>query len=105
MCSLWGAECEKHRPGTCYKVAEGEVTLYGTAYRAVVVHASSQDQRRQQHLERALQASHATLEATVRQVTQQEYFCRAEAEAAAAKLRAQQSAYHWGEVMVEEHPK
>jgi transposase len=95
----------KHRPGTCYKVAEGEVTLYGKAYRAVVVHSSSQDQRRQKHLERELQASHATLEATVREVTQQEYFCRADAEAAAAKLRAQQSAYHWVEVMVEEHPK
>src|SRR5215468_12523335 len=56
----------KHRPGPCYKVAESSVTLYGKAYRAVVVHSSSQDQRRQKHLARALQVSHATLEATVR---------------------------------------
>ena len=27
----------KHRPATAYKASEGEVTLYGTAYRAVVV--------------------------------------------------------------------
>jgi transposase len=47
----------RHRPGSFYKVAEGQVTLYGKAYRAVVVHSSSQDQRRQQHLERELQAS------------------------------------------------
>ena len=95
----------KHRPGTFYKVAEGEVSLYGKAYRAVVVHSSSQDQRRQKHLERELQASHATLEATVREVARQEYFCYADAEAAAAKLRAVPSAYHWVEAVVEERPK
>jgi hypothetical protein len=75
------------------------------AYRAVVVHSSSQDQRRQKALARELQASSATLEATVREATPQEYFCHADAEAAAAKLRAPQSAYHWVEVRVEEHPK
>ena len=95
----------KHRPGTFYKVAEGEVNLYGKAYRAVVVHSSSQDQRRQKHLEREFQASHATLEATVREVARQEYFCHADAEAAAAKLRAVPSAYHRVEAVVEERPK
>jgi transposase len=95
----------KHRPGTFYKVAESGVTLYGKAYRAVVVHSGSQDQRRQKALARELQASSATLEATVREVIPQEYFCYADAEAAAAKLRALQSAYHWVEVWVEEHPK
>jgi transposase len=94
----------KRRPATCYKVAEGEVTLYGTTYRAVVVHSSSQDQRRQQHLARELQASYATLEATVREAARQEYFCQADAEAAAAKLRALQSASHGVEVAVKERP-
>jgi transposase len=94
----------KHRPGTFYKVAEGEVTLYGKTYRAVVVHSSSQDQRRQQHLEREIRASSATLAATVHAAVRQEYFCQADAEAAAAKLRALQSAYHWVEVEVKERP-
>src|SRR5262249_25456121 len=94
----------QQRPGTCYKVAEASVTLYGKVYRAVVVHSSSQDQRRQKALARELQASYATLEATARAVSQQEYFCQADAEAA-AKLRAQQSAYHEVEVRVEAHPK
>src|SRR5262245_40580339 len=94
----------KNRPGTFYKVAESNVTLYGKAYRAVVVHSSSQDQRRQQVLARELQASAATLEALVRETTQQAYFCRADAEAAAAKVRALQSAYHRVEVVVEERP-
>jgi transposase len=95
----------KHRPGTFYKVAESGVTLYGKAYRAVVVHSSSQDQRRQKHLEQEIRASYTTLEATVREAAQQQYFCRADAEAAAAKLQTQPSAYHQVEVRVEEHPK
>jgi transposase len=95
----------RRRPGTFYKVAEGQVTLYGKAYRAVVVHSSSQDQRRQQHLEREIQASYATLEASVHEAARQEYFCRADAEAAAAKLRALPSAYHGVDVAVQECPK
>jgi transposase len=95
----------KRRPGTFYKVAESGVTLYGKSYRAVVVHSSSQDQRRQKSLARELQASYATLEASMREATQQEYFCQADAEAAAVKLRALQSAYHGVEVEVEERPK
>jgi transposase len=95
----------KHRPGALYKVAESGVTLYGKAYRAVVVHSSSQDQRRQKHLRREFQASSAALEATAREAAQQEYFCRADAEAAATKVRALQSAYHRVEVVVEEHPR
>lgn len=94
----------KHRPGTCYQVAESDVTLYGQSYRAVVVHSSSQDQRRQKALGRELQASCATLEAAVREASQQAYFCQADAEAAAAKLRGQQSIYHEVVVEVEERP-
>jgi transposase len=95
----------KHRPGTFYKTAESDVTLYGKDYRAVVVHSSSQDQRRQKALGRERQASAATLEALVREAAQQEYFCHADAEAAAAKVRALQSAYHQVEAAVEERPK
>jgi transposase len=94
----------QHRPGTFYKVAEGDITLYGKAYRAVVVHSSSQDQRRQKPLERELQASYATLEAAVHEAARQEYCCHADAAAAAAKLRALQSAYHWVAVDVQECP-
>jgi hypothetical protein len=95
----------KHRPGTFYHVAERSVTLYGKTYRAVVVHSSSQDQRRQKALARELQAAYATLEASVREATQQEYFCQADAEAVAVKLRDLQSAYHGVEVEIEERPK
>jgi transposase len=94
----------KHRPVTSYKAYEGHVTLYGTWYRAVVVHSSAQDKRRQQRLARDIQAAQSLIQTTVRTVERQEYFCRADAEAAAAKLRAVPTPYHLVDVIVEEQP-
>jgi transposase len=94
----------KHRAVTAYKASEGEVTLYGTAYWAVVVHSSTQDKRRQQRLARDMQASESAARTVARQAAQQEYFCRADAETATVTLRARPTAYHLLEVAVEEHP-
>src|SRR5215471_9317520 len=94
----------QHRPATSYKVSEGEVTLYGMAYRAVVVHSSAQDKRRQQWLARDIQASYSPMQAPVRTVEQQEYFCRADADAAAAQLRTVHTPYPLVDVTVEERP-
>ena len=89
---------------TSYKVSEGAVTLYGTPYRAVVVHSSTQDKRRQQRLVRDVQASYSTIQKAARAAEQHVYFCRADADAAAAQLRAVRAAYHGIEVTVEEWP-
>jgi len=94
----------KQRPATSYKASEGEVTLYGMAYRAVVVHSSTQDKRRQQRLARDLQASQSTMQTIVRTAEQQEYFCRADADGAAAQLCAVHTPYHLVDVTVEERP-
>ena len=93
-----------HRPATSYKAYEGQVTLYGTPYRAVVVHSSTQDKRRQQRLVRDIQASYSTIQSAARAAEQHVYFCRADADAAAAQLRAGHAAYHGLEVTVEERP-
>ena len=95
----------QHRPGTAYKVAEDVVTLYGKTYRAIVVHSSSQDQRRHKRLEREGPESYATLEAIVRDLATHTYFCRAAAAGAAQPLRALASAYHPGEVAVAAGPQ
>ena len=92
----------KHRPVTSYKAYEGEVTLYRTPYRAVVVHSSAQDKRRQQRLARDIETSYSTMQTAARAAEQQEYFCRADADAAAARLRAVSAAYHRLEVAVED---
>src|SRR5499433_1843764 len=94
----------KHRPVTSYKVYEGTVTLYGTPYRAVVVHSSAQDKRRQQRLVRDIQASYSTIQSTAHTAEQHVYFCRADAEAAAVQFRAVHAAYHGMEVTVTERP-
>ncbi len=93
-----------HRPATSYKAYEAQVTLYGTPYRAVVVHSSAQDKRRQQRLAREIQASSSTVQTAARTAEQQAYCCRADAEAAAAKLRAMPTAYHRMEGPVEARP-
>jgi transposase len=93
-----------HRPATSYKVSERTVTLYGNHYRAVVIHSSSQDQRRQQRFAREIASSRTTLAAAVGEATKQDYFCRADAEAAAEKVRALQSSYYAVEVVIEERP-
>ena len=92
----------KHRPVTSYKAYEGEVTLYETTYRAVVVHSSAQDKRRQQRLTRDIQAAQSTLQTAACLAEQREYFCRADAEAAAVTLRALPAPYHRVDVTVEE---
>jgi hypothetical protein len=95
----------KNRPAASYQVWESSVTLYGTPYRAVVVHSSSQDRRRQKRLEREFKTDKATLEARVGKATKQSYFCHEDAAQAADKLRAQPSAYHRLEVELEERPQ
>jgi len=92
----------KHRPVTSYKASEGEVTLYGTTDRAVVVHSSAHDKRRQQRLTRDIQAAQSTLHTAACLAEQREYFCRADAEAAAVTLRALPAPYHRVDVTVEE---
>lgn len=95
----------KNRPVASYKAHESAVTLYGKPYRAVVVHSSAHDKRRQKRLDRELQTSYTTLQAAVRAAGKQDYFCRADAEAAAEKLQARQTDYHRVDVSVEERPQ
>ena len=94
----------RHRPAASYQVSEQTVTLYNQTSRAVVIHSSSQDQRRQQRLAREMAASRTTLAAAVGEAAKQVYVCRADAEAAAQKVRALQSSYHQVEVVIEERP-
>ena len=84
---------------------EGSVELYGKDYRAVVVHSSAHDQRRQKRLERELRASREQIEQVAKAGTKKIFFCRPDAEAAAVEVRATSSAYHQLDVRVEERPR
>jgi transposase len=83
--SLNEAPASKTRPPAEYKAFETSVTLYGVPYRAVVIHSSSHDKRRQKKLERQIAQSIAGIAKNLKQVAQQ-YFCEADALAAAAHI-------------------
>jgi transposase len=70
-----------------------------------VVHSSAHDQRRQKRLERELNASRIQIEQLAKACGKKTFFCRPDAEAAAAEVGAHPSAYHRLEVRVEESPR
>ena len=95
----------KNRPGTFYKAYGSEVELYGKVYRAIVVHSSANDKRKQKRIEREKKESRKELEAEILKETKKEYYCRKDAEVAAEKLQTIGSEYHKVEVVIEERPK
>ena len=95
----------KNRPGASYRLHEGSVTIDGKAYRAVVVHSSAHDRRRLKRLEREIEASRTEIVQVAKEAEKQTFFCRPDAEAAAAQGRTLSTAYHLLEVGVEECPR
>jgi transposase len=95
----------KARPGASYRVSEQSVALYGTTYRAIVVHSSAHDRRRQKRLERELAASLKAITAQAKAWESKTLFCRADAEAAAQEAMAHPTAYHRLKVRVVERPR
>ena len=75
------------------------------AYRAVVVHSSAHDTRRQKRLERELDASLKAIKTLAKASEKRRFFCRADAEAAANEILAQESAYHRLKLRVVEQPR
>jgi len=94
-----------HRPATHYKTYETEVVLYGKTYRAVIVHSSAHDQRRQKRIDRQLEKERHALEAKCTQMEKGEYFCQPDAEAAAQELRKMSTDCYQVNVSVEERPR
>ena len=72
------------RPCAEYKAFETSVVLYGKTYRAVVVHSSSHDKRRQKKLDKAIATSAKSIKAELGGL-QTVYFCEADAKTAAAR--------------------
>jgi len=92
------------RPAAYYKSYETKVTLYGETYRAVVIHSSAHDRRRQKRIERKLLEEKKALTGKCREVAKTDYFCREDAEAAANVLSAAPCTYYKINAWVEEKP-
>ena len=94
------------RPTALYKAYEGTVELYDKTYRAIVVHSSAHDKRRHKRIDRLLNQDREQLEQACRQATDAAFFCRADAQAAGAKLiHTATSGYHRITVDIEKVPK
>jgi transposase len=95
----------KNRTNASYRVREETVTLYDKQYRAIVVHSSAHDKRRQKRLERELAASLKEAKAMTTVLKKKRFFCRPDAEEAARELKAQTTLYHRLEVEIVERPR
>jgi transposase len=94
------------RPAARYRVLETTIALYGTDYRAIVVHSSAHDKRRHKRIERLLEQKRSQLAASVKDATGGEFYCRADALQAADQLAAQaRDSYHKVQTEVVEKPK
>ena len=82
------------RPPTKYSLAEKAVTLYDQAYRAVVVHSTAHDKRRLKRIERQIRQCETALQERLAEETKREYFCVADAQAAASRLRQSGTQLH-----------
>lgn len=80
-----------NRPAAQYRVTEATVTLYDKPYRAVVVHSSAHDKRRQKKIERDLSKERTALENSFNEQCLPEYACEADAKAAAQTWASQRS--------------
>ena len=95
----------RNRPGTHYRGYETTVNLYDQTYRAVVVHSSAHDRRRQKRLEREVDREHRTLTKKLAELQKTLYFCNADAQAAMAKVLKESPQYHEIELTIEESPQ
>lgn len=76
------------RPAAIYKVAEGQVELYGRSYRAIVVHSSNHDKRRQKRIDRQLEKARENATRAVKAVGRETFSCEKDARARLQKLQA-----------------
>ena len=95
----------KSRPVARYKVADSTVMIDGQSYRAVVVHSSSHDRRRQKKLDRQCQKSRQQVETVIKSYQKIDYACEADARAEADRVERQRGAYHWIEANLEPRPQ
>ena len=66
-------------PSAYYKTCEKEVVLYGKTYRAIVVHSSAHDKRRQKRVDRQLKNEYDLLQSKCKALSKKEFFCLADA--------------------------
>jgi transposase len=93
------------RPAAHYQAYESNVELHGKKYRAVVIHSSAHDKRRQKRIDRELKADRKALEDQCKAICKKDFFCLADAQAAQQELSKTKCKYHVLNSQIEQRPK
>ncbi len=94
-----------NRPAVQYKSQEAIVTLYEQAYRALVVHSSSHDRRRQKRIDRTLSKERKQLSVIAKESSKQNYYCRKDAKEALGSLLKTKTNYFEISGEIQERPR
>ncbi len=96
----------KKRPPAHYRAFDSNVTVDGKSHRAVVIHSSAHDRRRQKRIDRMLKTDKANLDKKIKEITKTPFQCRPDADAAAAGLiHLARKSLHQVSVEVSEIPR
>jgi transposase len=79
-------EGSKKQPAQ-YRVTEKQVELYGTQYRAVVVHSDAHDRRRKKKVTQEIDKDHKEVAHRIKALSKKEFFCFPDAQKAKEELR------------------
>jgi len=94
-----------NRPAAVYKSFETEVVIKDKAYRAVVIHSSAHDKRRQKRIDRQLAQERKDLEKHCKEADKKFFYCEADARVAKQALLDQKMQYYQIGIKIEERPK
>jgi transposase len=101
---LSATRATKKRPAAHYKTYETEVVIKAKRYRAIVIHSSSHDKRRQKRIDRQLTTERKALEKQCKEAAKNPFYCEADARAAAQALKDLNMNYYQAEIEIEELP-
>jgi transposase len=78
----------KKRPHSDYKGFESEINLYGRNYRAIVIHSSNLDKRKQKTIENKIKRSKDKIQKEIKKYLNKIYYCEADAKEAGEKINS-----------------
>jgi transposase len=94
------------RPPAFYRHYDTTVTIDGRPYRAIVIHSSAYDKRRNKRIDRILKDSRSELDKKIKETIPQPFKCLPDAEAAAQTLiRSAEKSLHRMSVDITETPR
>lgn len=82
------------RPCASYKAYETVVELYDRSFRAIVIHSSAHDKRRQKRIDKEITQARQSLADALSPSLKTDFFCLADAEAELARLQCFPMPYH-----------